>query len=431
MSSNVSSSYSGDSQPESSPGGGEASSLIRIENLSKCYQLYDKPWDRLRQSLSRGRRKYYREFWALRDISLEVKQGECLGIIGRNGAGKSTLLQVVCGTLAPSSGDIRVKGRVAALLELGAGFNSEFTGRENVFLNAALMGLSRDEIEERFDEIVDFSGIGDFINQPVKTYSSGMYVRLAFSVATSVSPDILVIDEALSVGDGEFSRKSFDRIMAMKEAGKTILFCSHALYQVEALCNKAIWLEGGKMARVGAPAEVVMAYNDSLDTPGPNRSRPSFSEPEAEPSEPLISSTAKGTARIVSAKVRLDGRVGLDLNACSSKNELGLRVAFASDPALPTPHVGICFIGSNGSVVSSASTHFDNLTPRRNADGSGEVQVAFPKFPLLRGEYRVDVYLLCERGVHVYDSAIRAAEVTVTQDTAALGVVTLPHVWEL
>lgn len=219
---------------------------IRAQGLSKCYALFDHPADRLKQMLMRGRRQYYREFWALRETSFELAKGQVMGLVGRNGAGKSTLLQLVCGTLASSGGSLEVRGRVSALLELGAGFNPEFTGRENVYLSATILGLSKAEIDRRYDGIVEFSGIGDHIGQPVKTYSSGMFMRLAFSVATSVDPDILIIDEALSVGDGEFARKSFDRIRSMKEAGKTILFCSHSLYQVEAFCDQVLWLDQGR-----------------------------------------------------------------------------------------------------------------------------------------------------------------------------------------
>lgn len=232
---------------------------IRADQLSKVYPLYDRPSDRLKQMFFRGGRQYYREFAALREVSFTLKKGEVLGLVGRNGAGKSTLLQMICNTLTPSSGTVTVNGRVAALLELGAGFNPDFTGRENVYLNASVLGLQQAEIDARYDDIVDFSGIGDFIHQPVKTYSSGMYVRLAFAIATSVDPDILVIDEALSVGDGAFARKSFDRIMQLKDKGVTILFCSHSMYQIEAICNKAIWLERGQVRALGNPGEVIVA----------------------------------------------------------------------------------------------------------------------------------------------------------------------------
>ena len=210
---------------------------ICAEGLSKVYSMYDRPIDRLKQRFMGGSKQYGRLFTALEGVSFSLPRGQVLGLIGNNGAGKSTLLQVVCGTLAPTAGSLTVNGRIAALLELGAGFNPEFSGRENIFLNAAVIGLSRDEIDARYDEIVDFSGIRDFIEQPVKTYSSGMYVRLAFSIATAVDPDILVIDEALSVGDGSFARKSFDRIMALRERGTTILFCRSEERRVAKECR--------------------------------------------------------------------------------------------------------------------------------------------------------------------------------------------------
>lgn len=198
-------------------------------------------------------KKYGRKHIALEPVSIEIKKGEVLGVIGTNGSGKSTLMQLICGVLEPSSGRVQTNGRIAALLELGAGFNPDFTGRENIFLNAAILGLSHQESNKKIDEIIKFSGVEKFIDQPVKTYSSGMYVRLAFSVATSVDPDILVIDEALSVGDGAFARKSFDRIMSLKQKGCTIVFCSHSIYQVEALCQRVLWLDKGKLQALARP----------------------------------------------------------------------------------------------------------------------------------------------------------------------------------
>ncbi|MBK9237101.1 MAG: ABC transporter ATP-binding protein [Rhodoferax sp.] len=237
---------------------------VQARGLGKCYSLFDRPGDRLKQLLWGRWHRYDRDFWALRDVSFDIRRGEVVGIVGRNGAGKSTLLQMVCGTLSPTNGTLTVEGRVAALLELGAGFNPDFTGLENVYMNAAILGLSRKQVDDKLDDILSFADIGDFIHQPVKTYSSGMFMRLAFSVATSVEPDILVIDEALSVGDGAFARKSFDRIMRLKDAGKTILFCSHSMYQVEALCSRALWIEAGAVRMIGSAAEVTSAYGASL-----------------------------------------------------------------------------------------------------------------------------------------------------------------------
>lgn len=248
---------------------------IRIQGLSKRYEVYAQPADRLKQmilprvqrALRRPVRNYFSEFWAVRDVNLDVRKGETIGIVGRNGSGKSTLLQMICGTLNPTLGTVAVNGRVAALLELGAGFNPEFTGRESVRLSGLLYGLSEHELNARFDAILDFAGIGDFIDQPIKTYSSGMYVRLAFAVAINVSPDVLVVDEALSVGDEAFQRKCFARIDAIRDAGATILFVSHATGTVIELCDRAILLDDGEMLADGTPRFVVPRYHKLLYSP--------------------------------------------------------------------------------------------------------------------------------------------------------------------
>ena len=240
---------------------------IRVENLSKRYEIYDAPRDRLKQFFlprlqgltGRGPKKYFREFWALEDVSFNIKKGETIGIIGRNGSGKSTLLQMICGTLSPTSGSITTNGRIAALLELGSGFNPEFTGRDNVYLNAALLGLSQDQINERFDRIAAFADIGQFIDQPVKTYSSGMYVRLAFSVIAHVDADILVVDEALSVGDAVFNQKCMRFIRSFQERG-TLLFVSHEMAAVQNLCKSAMWLGHGRVQKIGPSKEIAESY---------------------------------------------------------------------------------------------------------------------------------------------------------------------------
>lgn len=236
--------------------------VITARGLGKLYALYDRPHHRLLELLFGNRKgRWRREHLALSPMDFEVRRGECVGIVGSNGSGKSTLLQILCGTLSPSSGRVEVAGRIAALLELGAGFNPEFTGRENVHLNAALLGLTQDEVEKRLDRILAFADIGEFIEQPVRTYSSGMYIRLAFAVAIHVEPDILVVDEALSVGDEAFQRKCFARIEAMRAAGCTILFVSHSSQTVVQLCDRALWLEAGILRMDGAPRDVVAAYH--------------------------------------------------------------------------------------------------------------------------------------------------------------------------
>jgi lipopolysaccharide transport system ATP-binding protein len=249
---------------------------IRVRDVSKHYFLYGRPQDRLKQSIvprlqrlaGRQPAKYYRDFAALGGVSFEVKRGETVGIIGRNGSGKSTLLQIICGTLQPSSGSVEVNGRIAALLELGAGFNADYTGRENVYLNAAILGLARPEIDARFDAIAAFADIGAFIDQPVKTYSSGMYVRLAFATAINVDPDILVVDEALAVGDEAFQRKCYARIEEIQARGGTILFVSHAVQTIVQLCSRALLIEGGELLLQGRPKTVTNIYQRLVNLNG-------------------------------------------------------------------------------------------------------------------------------------------------------------------
>ena len=244
---------------------------IRVTNLSKRYEIYSTPRDRLKQFVlprlqrqtGRTPTRYFREFWALKDVSFEIKKGETVGIIGRNGSGKSTLLQMICGTLNPTSGNIQTNGRIAALLELGSGFNPEFTGRENVYMNASVLGLSNEEIDARFNDIVAFADIGDFVEQPVKTYSSGMMVRLAFAVIAHVDADILVVDEALAVGDAFFTQKCMRFLRNFIKTG-TVLFVSHDTSSIKNLCNYAVWLEKGKVLQEGTPKEVCELYLEAF-----------------------------------------------------------------------------------------------------------------------------------------------------------------------
>lgn len=240
---------------------------ISAQGVSKSFPVYNKPHHRLFQMFSEDNSRWYKEFHALRNINIEIGRGETVGIVGRNGSGKSTLLQIICGTLSPTEGSVAVNGRIAALLELGAGFNPEFTGHENIYLNATILGLSEEEIDAKYDSIVEFADIGEFVQQPVKTYSSGMYVRLAFAVAIHVDPEILVVDEALSVGDEAFQRKCFARIDAIRDSGATVLFVSHSASTVVDLCDRAILLDHGELLMQGAPRDVITQYQKLLYAP--------------------------------------------------------------------------------------------------------------------------------------------------------------------
>lgn len=239
------------------PAAAQPEVVISVRNLGKCYHIYDRPQDRLKQALLRWRRTYFREFWAVRNVSFEVRRGQALGVIGRNGSGKSTLLQIIAGTLMPTEGQVEVRGRLSALLELGSGFNAEFTGRENVYLQGAIMGIPRRVMEEKFDQIAAFADIGQFIDQPVKTYSSGMHARLAFSVSVAIDPEILIVDEILAVGDIGFQQRCLARLRTMREKGLTLLFVSHSPDSVKSICDSGLVLVEGQPIYYG-PAEPAM-----------------------------------------------------------------------------------------------------------------------------------------------------------------------------
>jgi lipopolysaccharide transport system ATP-binding protein len=382
------------------------------------------PYQRLWQLLT-GRQSQLSHFNALEGIDIDIAPGEAIGLIGQNGAGKSTLLQLLCGTLAPSQGELEVHGQVAALLELGAGFNQDFTGRENILFSAALYGMSSQHIEQHLQEIIDFADIGEFIDQPVRTYSSGMYVRLAFSIATSVKPDILVIDEALAVGDGVFARKSFDRIMQLKQDGVTLLFCSHSLFQVEALCQRCIWLHQGKVMAQGPSAQVISQYNDWLSQRSAGQSQ---TAPVAGSTQAV--KTGAGVVRLVGLKARCDDLSGTELNARSGESELGVDFEFIADPDMPMPNLALMVYGADGRVLCSTGTWIDGVTLTRNDQGHGRAHLRFPKLPLLKGRYTLSAYLMCERAVHVYEAVEHFASVQVSQPHLEQGVVSIPHQWQ-
>ena len=411
---------------------------VAVHHLGKRFMLYEKPAHRLYEMLPWGK-CHGREYVALDDINFELPRGQVLGLIGKNGAGKSTLLQLICGTLRPSSGSVTVNGRIAALLELGAGFNPEFTGRENIYMNASILGLEQAEIERRYDDIVAFAELQAFIDQPVKTYSSGMYVRLAFAIATSVEPDILIIDEALSVGDGSFARKSFDRIMALKDAGATIIFCSHSMYHIEAICDQALWLERGRVVKMGKPDAVARLYSESL-LQSTERSggaqQTAFHKGEAATvadASSVASHNAQTTqqqAFLRSVVVRIDGAEGSALQARAGQSDLEVEVAFEHTLDVPVPTVVASIETQGGQLVCSFSTAFDKHQPVVDAQGRGCVKLSCPKLPLLRGQFRLNVFLGCERMLHLYDHASACATIEVTDDGLEQGLVFMPHAWD-
>ncbi len=378
---------------------------IRVANLSKCYRLYQRPVDRLLELFTR--RPRHQPFWALKDISFEVMTGETLGIIGDNGAGKSTLLKILAGTLSPTTGEVECRGRVAALLELGAGFHPEFTGRQNIYLNAALLGLSEEEIRAKEEEIIAFSELGPFIDQPVKTYSSGMYVRLAFSIAVQVEPDILIVDEALSVGDQRFQKKSIDRILEFRRQGKTILFCSHSMYHVTHLCQRAIWLDQGQIKMVGEARRVVQAYEDWSREKAPKEKK------EASPSG---SDPNLYQIRLLSApEVRLKVFEPLEVEAL-----------YRGAPEDREFCLGFALIRNDEVTIFASSTQYQGL---RVPGPEGRFRLRFPRLPLLSGSYRLVLVLADASGNLVL--ATDTCKIDVEKEHLLFGTTYLEHQWEI
>lgn len=352
--------------------------VISVRNISKSYRIYDHPLARLRQAISFGGRQHYREFEALKEISFDIYKGETVGIIGRNGSGKSTLLQLICGIRKPTRGEVFINGRVSALLELGAGFHPEFTGRENVYMQGAIMGYSRESMEDRFDEIAAFADIGDFIEQPVKTYSSGMFVRLAFATAVSVEPDILVVDEALAVGDMAFKKKSFNHLSRMiKRSGMTVILVSHELRQIQRFCPRAILLDQGLCLMDGDSSRACqMYYEKSFEGTHPQHNT-AFSNT-------LITCTDE--IELLSVQV-LDSK-GDEIHSIASGDALYIRIRFRLNKPMPRLEFVVGTQAGDLSYLSSASTA--ELDLRQDMEeGEHEIDCQFDHFPLAPGNYLV------------------------------------------
>ncbi|NVZ22299.1 ABC transporter ATP-binding protein [Pseudomonas costantinii] len=427
--------------------------VISVRNVSKCFYTYDKPRDRLKQAIVPSFQRwvgdqvttYGNEFWALRDISFEVKKGETVGIVGRNGSGKSTLLQIICGTLTPTIGEIETRGRIAALLELGSGFNPEFTGRENVYLNAAVLGLTRDEVNDRFDAIAGFADIGEFLDQPVKAYSSGMAVRLAFAVQAQVDPEILVVDEALSVGDARFQAKCFERLRQLKENGTSILLVTHSSEQVVTHCSRAILLEQSRVEMIGASRPVINRYTDILF--GRNTGIDSVDDETL----PRANSTEAVTAPITQIiQLSLNGdvyasRIGynpheyrwgdgaatlMDFHlsasgrefpsSIESGEEVVLGVALKFNRSVINPILGFTIKTKEGVTVYGTNSYLLECAETRSMGESGSVATASVKFVnrLATGDYFISLGIASREGEDIiphdrrYDSIHLVVEPT-------------------
>ena len=390
---------------------------IEINNISKIYRYYPKPLDRLKEAIFR--RPFHQQINSLQGISFTVAFGESIGIVGENGAGKSTLLKLMAGTVAPSSGEIVKRGRVAALLELGAGFHPEFTGRQNIYLNASLMGLNQSEIKSKESEIVDFAELGQFIDRPIRTYSSGMVVRLAFSIATSVDPDILIIDEALSVGDQYFQKKCVDRMMDFKKQGKNIILCSHAMFLVNMLCSRAIWIERGIVRQQGIATHVTAAYENYSREKSGQQSQPIPTEEMTDNQENQL------PVRITA--ITLNGRKGpIQLGY---REELQIVIDYeASDDRFFWVAAGI---RRNDDLICHAVCMSRDFSKPLSGKGAGKVALKYATLPLLYGEYSVVGVILDDTELHCYHKLQSAPFSIMPQNkwTAEMGLLELQHEW--
>lgn len=392
--------------------------VLQVNNVSKKYQIYNNPADRLFQFFTH-KKKYYRDFQSLKDISFSLLQGESIGIIGRNGSGKSTLLQIIASTVTPSTGEVIKEGRIAAILELGAGFNPEYTGRENIYINAAFLGLTKEEVDARYESMVDFSEIRDFIDQPVKTYSSGMYVRLAFSVAIHVNPDILIVDEALSVGDAPFQHKCLKKIDEMKKNGMSILFVSHDLGAVKRFCEKALWIHQGELVAKGDSNHIVDMYNIFL--------KKKMGEDDIG-KDTLSSATEidKSTAEILDVKF-----VNLKDAFIKTGDNLEIEVHYkVKDNKSDKITIGIAIFRNDHLEISSINTKLDNFLIDGKT-GENTVRVTFPAFSLLPGEYYFKVGVFDYTTNVPWDFLDHSLPISVVNDYLAEGLVSLNHEWRL
>ncbi len=398
--------------------------VLRTVDLGKEYRLYDSPRQRL-ASLLTGRASY-RSQWALRGVTFELRRGQCMGVVGDNGAGKSTLLKLIAGTLKPSTGSLAQLGRVTAILELGAGFHPEFSGRDNLFFGGSLIGIGQAQMLKLQDSIIEFSELGDAIDRPVKTYSSGMTVRLAFALVTAVEPDVLIVDEALAVGDQHFQKKCVERIEAFRGNGCTILFCSHSLYHVRQLCDVALWLDGGKQRLWGPTERVLAGYESHVREQNQKDKATPRPVPGASPAPGAVTALdAERRGAIVSVDV---AKLGPGEPPLLEGPDLKVTVvARLADDEQPT--MGVMLEQAHGVGITVAATHADGSAPVRGPDGLWRATVTFPGLPLHSGEYVLSAYLADSQGLVIYDEWLHCTVFGWEFASLVPGLVQLPHHW--
>jgi lipopolysaccharide transport system ATP-binding protein len=390
---------------------------VTVDDVHKWYRVYASPTERIKRVL--GRPSRHLEFQALDGVTFSVPQGTAMGVIGDNGAGKSTLLKLIAGTTMPTAGRVRAEGVVAAILELGAAFHSEFSGRDNAVLYGALMGLDRTDMEGRLPSIIDFAELGDFIDHPIKSYSTGMVMRLAFAVATHVDADVLVIDEALAVGDGYFQKKCVDQIRKIHDDGTTILFCSHSMYYVSMFCEQALWLDHGRVSGLGPAKEVVEAYEEYLLVR--DKRRLGAAEPSDQPE------TSAKVGRV--AAIRIAGESTDAPFDLAPGGALNVEVRVQSSRAHEPFHVAVALDTLDGRCLLGVSTTWDDCEPLRGQE-EYTVRLTVPELPVASGTFNLSAFLLDESGLHVHDQAVAPNAVRVTAPSWTPSLIEVPHRWE-
>ncbi len=421
----------------------QVSAALSLQGVGKEYRLYDSPRQRLRAVLTG--QTLHRSHWALRDVSLTMQRGECLGVIGDNGAGKSTLLKLLAGTLQPSTGQLQVRGRITAILELGAGFHPEFTGRENLFFAGSLMGLTPAQLTQLEPEIVEFAELHDAMQRPVKTYSSGMVVRLAFALVTAVQPDVLIIDEALAVGDQHFQKKCLDRILAFRSNGCSILFCSHSPYHIRHLCDRALWLQDGQVQALGPTEQVLAAYEAASRQNNAALASPSQEAAQWAASD-LVGAAGAGDVQVPASAQQAQGMDRahwlqvqvLDLQPAADTQSLPvlpgpdlLLELRAHVPGDVAPSFGVMLEQLHGVGITAVTMHSQaGVQPVRQGDGSWAMRLRFPALSLCSGDYVLSAYLFDGSGLIVLDEWLRFLPLRFVSEQPLPGLVHLPHVWE-
>lgn len=399
---------------------------IEIKNITKIYKMYNKPSDRVKEALNLTKKKLHKEFYALDNVSFNIRKGESIGIVGKNGSGKSTLLKILTGVLTPNSGECKVEGRIAALLELGAGFNNEYTGIENIYLNGTINGFTREQMDAKLDDIIKFADIGEHIYQPVKTYSSGMFVRLAFAVAISVDPDILIVDEALAVGDVRFQLKCMDKFMEFKNKGITIIFVSHDTNMIKRFCDRCVWLNEGKLLDDGDTDTITDRYLDFLKMLDVKQN---VLEAEEEAEVQAVNVTDENIDIAEIKSVTFLDRSGKKVENVKHGEILNAKIEYyVNDTTITNPVIGMSILRIDNLYICGVNTLLDKVkVPWKK--GLNTIVLQYNSFNLVGGSYYVDVAIFDQTATAPIDYRTRYKEFFVEMEYIAEGITVLNHNW--